>query len=49
MLGGYRVATVREKLMENEIFSRSGKNQGILWMVGEIWKGIGESGRSQGI
>ena len=27
-----RVATVRE----NEIFSRSGKSQGILWMVREI-------------
>ena len=22
---------VREKYLENEIFSRSGKNQGILW------------------
>ena len=27
-----RVATVREKYLENEIFSRSGKSQGILWM-----------------
>ena len=31
----YRVATVREKYLENEIFSRSGKSQGILW----IWPG----------
>ena len=30
-----RVATVREKYLENEIFSRSGKNQGILWMARE--------------
>ena len=43
------VATVREKLMENEFFSRSGKNQGILWMVREKWKGLGVSGKSQGI
>ena len=28
----YRVATVREKYLEDEIFSRSGKSQGILWM-----------------
>ena len=27
---GGRVATVREKYLENEIFSRSGKSQGIL-------------------
>ena len=26
-----RVATVREKYLENDIFSRSGKSQGILW------------------
>ena len=31
-----RVATVREKCLENEIFPRSGKSQGILWMVREI-------------
>ena len=31
-----RVATVREKYLENEIFSRSGKSLGILWMVREI-------------
>ena len=31
-----RVAIVREKYLENEIFSRSGKSQGILWMVREI-------------
>ena len=27
------VATVREKYLKNEIFSRSGKSQGILWMA----------------
>ena len=32
----YRVATVREKCLENEIFSRSGKSQGILGMASEI-------------
>ena len=31
-----RVATVKEKCLENEFFSRSGKNQGILWMGREI-------------
>ena len=31
-----RVATVREKYLENEIFSRSGKSQGILCMAWEI-------------
>ena len=31
-----RVATVREKYLENEIFSRSGKSQGILWMIREV-------------
>ena len=31
-----RVAMVREKYLKNETFSRSGKNQGILWMVREI-------------
>ena len=40
---------VREKCLENEIFSRSGKSQGILWMVKEIQKGLGKSGKSQGI
>ena len=44
-----RVATVRENYLENEIFSRSGKSQGILWMVREIEKGLGKSGKSQGI
>ena len=33
------------KYQENEIFSRSGKNQGILWMAREIWKGLGKSGK----
>ena len=31
-----RVATVREKYLENKIFSRSGNCQGILWMAREI-------------
>ena len=31
-----RVATVREKDLENEIFSRSGKSHGILWLAREI-------------
>ena len=31
-----RVATVREKYLENETFSRSGKSQGILWIAREI-------------
>ena len=31
-----RVATVREKSLENEIFSRSGKSQGISILVREI-------------
>ena len=40
---------VREKYLENEIFSRSGKSQGILWMAREIEKGLGMSGKSQRI
>ena len=39
-----RVATVREKCLENEIFFRSGKSQGILWMAMEIKKRLGKSG-----
>ena len=35
---------VREKYLENEIFPRSGKSQGILWMAMEIQKGLGKSG-----
>ena len=31
-----RVVTVREKYLENDFFSRSGKSQGILWMAREI-------------
>ena len=31
-----RVATVRKKYLENEIFSMSGKSLGILWMAREI-------------
>ena len=34
----HRVATVREKSLENEFFSRSGKSQGILILVREISK-----------
>ena len=34
--------------MENEIFSMSGKSQGILLMAREIQKGLGKSGKSQG-
>ena len=30
LLLSYRVATIREKYLENEIYSRSGKSQGIL-------------------
>ena len=33
-----RVATVREKVLENEKFSRSGKSQGITFSVREILK-----------
>ena len=40
---------VGEKYPENEIFSRSGKSQGILWMVRKSYKGLGKSGKSQGI
>ena len=36
LLGQDRVATVREKGLENEIFSRSGKSQGISILVREI-------------
>ena len=32
----FRVATVREKVLENEKFSRSGKSQGITFSVREI-------------
>ena len=44
-----RVATVREKRLENNFFSRSGKTQEILWLFREIWKGLGKSVKSQGI
>ena len=40
----FRVATVREKYLENEIFSWSGKSEGIWWMAREIEKGLGKSG-----
>ena len=44
-----RVATVGEKYLENEIFCRSGKSLRILWMVREIKKRLGKSGKSLGI
>ena len=31
-----RVAMVREKYLENELFFWSGKSQGILWMAREV-------------
>ena len=34
----HKVAMVTEKHLENELFSRSGKSQGILWLIREIWK-----------
>ena len=40
-----RVATVREKFLENEIFPRSGKSQGILWMAREIRKDFKSQGK----
>ena len=39
-----RVSTVREKVREKNIFSRSGNCQGILKFVREFWN----LGRSQG-
>ena len=44
-----RVSTVREKYLENDFFSRSGKSQGIFLMAREIYKGLGKSGKSQEI
>ena len=38
---------VKEKYLENEIFSRSGKSQGILWIAREIRKGLEKSGNSK--
>ena len=35
-LNCFRVATVREKVLENEKFSRSGESQGITFSVREI-------------
>ena len=40
-----RVSTVREKVREKNIFSRSGNCQGILKFVREFWN----SSKSQGI
>ena len=42
---GSRVATVREKYLEKEIFSRSGKSQGILWMAGKFRKDLENQGK----
>ena len=43
--GGHRVATVREKYLENEIFSRLGKSEGILWMARKFRKGLESQGK----
>ena len=43
----HRVATVREKYLENEIFSRSGKSRGIFGWSGNLertWKVREKSG-----
>ena len=44
MLTNFRIATVREKSLENEKFSRSGKSQGISVSVREIWRKREKSG-----
>ena len=36
---------VREKYLENENFSRSGKSQGILWMVRTFRKDLESQGK----
>ena len=40
-----RIAMVRKKCLENETFSRSGKNQGILWMVRKFRKALESLGK----
>ena len=40
-----RVATVREKYLKNEFFSRSGKCQGKLWMAREFRKDLESQGK----
>ena len=40
-----RVATVREKYMENEIFSRSGKSQGICGRLGKFRMDLESQGK----
>ena len=40
----YRVATVREKHLENEIFSRSGKSLGIFGWPGKFRKDLESQG-----
>ena len=58
MLSKSRVATVREKVLENEKISRSGKSQGITFSVRQSAtvrekvlenEKISRSGKSQGI
>ena len=44
-----RVATVRERYLENEIFFGSGKSQGILLMAREIRKDLERYGKRLGI
>ena len=36
---------VREKYLENEIISRSGKSEGILWMLGKFRKDFESQGK----
>ena len=40
-----RVAMVRENYLENEIFSRSGKSQGILLMARKFRKNLESQGK----
>ena len=44
-----RVATVREKYLENEIFSRSGKRRDFCGWPGKFRKDLERSGKRQGI
>ena len=40
-----RIATVREKYLENELFSRSGKSQGICGWPGKFKKDLESQGK----
>ena len=40
-----RVATIREKCLENEFFSRSGKNRGICGWAGKLRKDLESQGK----